>query len=303
MARTGKSFYEVLGVARNAKPIDIERAYARFKAEIEKESSIPDARGDAAMKMAYQTLADPARRAEYDASRATPVVTQKKSAPLAPIVATVVVVAMGIAAYFLFFRAPPAAVKPAALTPGELLEAASPWVGRVLSALMSGEVKPAGLAVAIAPGEMITTCHGIAAGAQLSVALPAGAAKAELARANEELDVCTLAVKDVGAFARMRGAEPRAGEKVYAVVADETRPRELKEARVARAIADPKGAVLELTVAGPLQTGTPVIDSHGLLVGIVTTAHSFGEGLTVAIGPARIAQARGAVTKASAATP
>jgi len=303
MARNGKTLYEVLGVARNAKPIDIERAYARFKAEIEKESSIPNARRDAAMKMAYQTLADPGRRAEYDASLAMPVATQKKSAPLAPIVATVVLVAVGLAAYFLFFRAPPAALKAAALTPGELLEATSPLVGRVQSALMSGEVKLAGIAIAIAPGEMVTTCHGIAAGAQLAVALPTGIAKAELARASEELDVCALAVKEVGAFARIRGRESIAGETLYAVVVEEARPRALREARVARAIADPKGALLELTVATALQTGTPLIDSQGRLVGIVTTPHSFGEGLTVAIGPARIAQARTAVTKANVATP
>ncbi len=160
---------------------------------------------------------------------------------------------------------------------------------------MSGEVKPAGVAVASGEGEMITTCHNLPAGSQLSVLLPTGMGKAELTRANEELDVCTLKVKDIGtAFVKTRGAEPGPGEKIYAVVAEGSRPNELKEARVTKAIADPKGVVLELSVPGPFPTGTPVIDSQGRLVGLVTTPHKFGEGLNVALGSARIAQAKGA---------
>jgi hypothetical protein len=77
-------------------------------------------------------------------------------------------------------------------------------------------------------------------------------------------------------------------------VAEGSRPNELKETRVAKTLTDPKGPVLELKNPGPFPTGTPVIDSQGRLVGLVTTPHAFGEGVTIALGPQRIAQARAA---------
>ena len=290
MAQTNKTLYEVLGVPRNAKATDIGLAYSRFKSEMQKESSVPDARRSALMKMAYETLYDPARRAEYDATLEAPA---KKGVPMLAIGAAVLVLAVGAGAYFKFFLAPEKPAKAAALSAQQLLEATSPFVGRLQSTVMSGEVKPAGVAIATAEGEMITTCHGLPAGAQLSVLLPTGMSKAELARVSEELDVCTLKVKDVGsAFVKLRGGEPGPSEKLYAILAEGSRPNELKETRAAKTIADPKGAVIELTAHSPFPTGSPVIDSQGRLVGLVTTPHSFGEGLTVALGSSRIAQAR-----------
>ncbi len=286
-----KTLYEVLGVPRNAKATDIGLAYQRYRAEMQKESTVPDARRAALMKMAYETLYDRERRAEYDATLEAP---KKRRAPMVAIVAAVVAAVVAAGAFKLL-RAPDKPAKAAALTPQQLLEAASPFVGRLQSTVMSGEVKPAGVAIATAEGEMITTCHSLPAGAQLSVLLPTGMTKAELTRANAELDVCTLKVKEIGnAFVKMRGAEPGPTEKVYAIVAEGSRPNEMKETRVAKSIADPKGAVLELRAPGPFPTGTPLIDSQGRLVGIVTAPHGFGEGLNVALGPSRIAQARAA---------
>ena len=301
MPANHKTLYEVLGVARNAKPTDIGLAYNRFRSEMQKESSVPEPRRAAMMKVAYETLYDPARRAEYDASLEP--ARKAGGKPLVTALIAVLVVAGAIVAYVMFFRpgAKPAAAT--ALTAPQLLEATSPFVGRLQSTVMSGEVKPAGVAIATAQGEMITTCHGLPAGAQLSVLLPTGMAKAELARANAELDVCTLNVKEVGsAVVKVRGAEPGPNEKLYVLVAEGSRPNQLKEARVARTIADPKGAVIELNVPGPFPTGSPVIDSQGRLVGLVTTPHAFGEGLTVALGPARIAQARAAGAAATTAS-
>jgi hypothetical protein len=293
-----KTLYEVLGVPRTAKATDIGLAYSRYKSEMQKESAVPDARRAAMMKVAYDTLYDPAKRAEYDATLEGP--KKKKGAARAVIIAAVVAAIAGAGAWR-FLRPPDKPAKAAALTSEQLLEGVSPFVGRLQSTLMSGEVKPAGVAVATGEGEMITTCHGLPPGAQLAVRLPTGMTKAELARANEELDVCTLKVKEIGnAFAKARGADPGPSEKVYAVVAEGSRSNFLKEARVTRAIADPRGGVLELNLQGALPTGSPVIDSQGRLVGIVTTPHSFGEGLTVALGPTRIAQARAAGAAAAA---
>ena len=301
MAQNNKTrtLYEVLGVPRNAKATDIGLAYQRYKSEMQKESSVPDARRAAMMKVAYETLYDPARRAEYDATLEGP--KKNKRLPVAAIVATIVVVAVGAGAYFKFFRAPEKPAKAAALTTEQLLEGVSPFVGRLQSTVMSGEVKPAGVAIATAEGEMITTCHSLPAGSQLSVLLPTGMTKAELTRASEDLDVCTLKVKDIGAaFVKTRGADPGPGEKLYAIVAEGSRSNQLKEVRVAKSIADAKGAVLELNVPGPFPTGSPVIDSQGRLAGIVTTPHSFGEGLSVALGTSRIAQARASGAAAGA---
>ena len=89
--------YEVLGVPRNAKATDIGLAYQRYKSEMQKESSVPDPRRAAMMKAAYETLYDPERRAEYDATLEGP---KKKGLPVAAIVATIVVVAVGAGAYF-----------------------------------------------------------------------------------------------------------------------------------------------------------------------------------------------------------
>ncbi len=294
-----RTLYEVLGVPCNAKPTDIGLAYQRYKSETQKESSVPDARRAAMMKVAYETLYEPARRADYDETLEGS--RKKKSAPMVAIVAAVVAAVVAAGAYK-FFRAPDKPAKAAALTADQLLEATSPFVGRLQSTVMSGEVKPAGVAIATAEGEMITTCHGIPAGAQLSVLLPTGMARAELTRANAELDICTLKVKEIGAsFVKARGAEPAPGERVYALLAEGSRPTQLKEARVEKAIADPKGAVVQLDKPGPFPTGSPVIDAQGRLVGIVTTPHSFGEGLTVALGSSRIAQARAAGGIATAA--
>src|SRR5260221_4774333 len=104
MAQNNKTLYEVLGVARNAKPIDIERAYKRFRTEIAKESSIPDARRDAMMKVAYETLCDPQARAGYDASLEVPAKAGKKTgaAPVVAIAAALVAVTAGIRAEFIF---------------------------------------------------------------------------------------------------------------------------------------------------------------------------------------------------------
>ncbi|HXM76680.1 MAG TPA: DnaJ domain-containing protein, partial [Thermoanaerobaculia bacterium] len=68
MTNNNKTLYEVLGVARNAKITDIGRAYNRIRSEMQKEASAPSPRFAAMAKVAYETLSDPVRRAEYDAT-------------------------------------------------------------------------------------------------------------------------------------------------------------------------------------------------------------------------------------------
>jgi hypothetical protein len=291
MAQNQKTLYEVLGVTPNAKNTDIGRAYNRFKAAMQKEDAAPDPRRAAMAKVAFETLSDPERRAQYDASLAPGQGAKRK--PVVAALAAIVLLGVAGAAYLMFGRHAPAPAVAGPLEPQQLLQGAAPYVGRLQIALMSGEVRPAGVAIATGAGEMATTCHGLPAGAQLTLTLPGGVSKAEISRANEELDVCLLDVKDPPAdFVKLRGGEPAPGERIYAVLAEGARPNELKQGRIKGAIADPKGALLELDIGGAFPTGTPVLDSRGRLVGLITTPHSFGEGLVVALGAARIEQAR-----------
>ncbi len=286
------TLYEVLGVQRNAKATDIGRAYNRIKAEMQKESAAPDRQRAAMAKGAYETLSDPARREEYD--QALGVLgrpARRGRGGLIGIATAALLVVAGAGYYFL--ARPAERPGESALAPQSILEAVSPHLGRVQGALISGEVRELGTAVAVAQDEMVTTCRGIAAGMQISVRVGDATSKAELARANEDLDICTLTVKGAAAGIKVRRGVPGPSEKIQAVVLDPSGPPQARQVSVARTIEDPKGTVVELKAAAPLANGTPVFDSQARLVGIVTTPHAFGEGLVAALGASRIAQARG----------
>jgi serine protease Do len=311
LANNNRTLYEVLGVSRDAKATDIGRAYSRIKSEMQKETSAPNPRLAAMAKVAYETLSDPGRREEYDATLGSTVLAKrgtKGRSGTAMVVSVVALVAIAGAGYY-FFARPPARVEregEKALSPQEVVLAVAPHLARVQGALVSGEVRDLGIAVATGENEMVTTCRGMAAGMLLTVKGAELASKAELARANEELDICTLTVKGAGPGVKIRSGVPGSKEKIQAVLVNANGQPEARQVSVARAIKDAKGAALELKAAAPLPNGTPAFDAQGRLVGIVVTPHSFGEGLVVALGAARIAQARGGAaseTVADAATP
>ena len=62
------TLYEALGVPEDARGPEITKAYNRLVEEFGKVTTAPDPRREALMRTAYETLLDPARRAEYDAS-------------------------------------------------------------------------------------------------------------------------------------------------------------------------------------------------------------------------------------------
>jgi hypothetical protein len=140
---------------------------------------------------------------------------------------------------------------------------------------------------------MVTTCRGMAAGMLLTVKSGDRTSKAELARANEDLDICTLTVKGAGPGVKIRTGMPSSREQIQAVLVNAEGQPEARQVSVARSIKDAKAAALELRAAVPLPNGTPAFDSQARLVGIVVRPHAFGDGLVVALGTARIAQARG----------
>jgi hypothetical protein len=306
MANDNKTLYEVLGVAHNAKATDIGRAYNRIKAELEKETSAPNPRLAAMAKVAYETLYDPDRRAEYDASLASSAVSKSKAkgrGGTAMVASVVALVAAAGAGYYFFARTPAHGEGEKALSPQEVVQAVTPYLARVQGALLSGEVRDLGVAVATGENEMVTTCRGMAAGMLLTIKGVELAPKAELARANDELDICTLTVKVAGPGVKIRTGVPGPGEKLQAVLANAEGQPEARQVSVVGAIKDAKAEALELKAATPIPNGTPVFDAQARLVGIVVTPHSFGEGLTVALGAARIAQARSAARAPAADAP
>ncbi len=290
------TLYEVLGVSRNAKVTDIGRAYQRIKVEMQRESSVPDPHLAAMAKVAYETLSDPDRREEYDKTLVFGMRAPRKGNAGLVAMVLVAVVAAAAGSYYYFFGRPEArpTERPAeiALTPRQIVEAMAPYLGRVQGALISGEVRELGTAVAVGENEMVTTCRGIAAGVQLAVKVGDSTTRAELARANEDLDICMLAVKGAAAGIKMRSGVPAPAEQLQAIVLAATGPAQARQVSAVRTIENPKGSAIELKAAAPLENGTPVFDSQARLVGIVTTPHEFGDGLVVALGAARIGQAR-----------
>jgi hypothetical protein len=293
MTQNGWTHYDVLGVPRNAKASDIGRAYNRIRAEQRKETTVPDARLLGLAKAAYDTLSDPDLREEYDRALARRRLSAQHRKGV--IVATSLAVVLASGAGYYFASRPEAPSAEETMEPAELLAAVSPQVGRVQIALMSGEVRELGTAVAVGANEMITTCSGMMPGAQLFVKVGENSTKAEMGKATQDLDVCTLSVKDTEGHIRVRTGLPAASEKLHAVFLGPAGKPLLRPASVVRLIDDPQGDIIEIRADMPLPNGTPVFDAHARLAAMVTTSQSSGNGLIVALPGARIVQGRGGV--------
>lgn len=301
---TNQSFYDILGVKRSAKVTDINRAYARLKAEMQKESSIPNPRLAAMAKVAYETLSDPDKRAEYDATLGVLGKPKNKANPAQSIALAVAAIAIAAGAAWYFLRPKPVLERPqdVALTPQQVVDEAAPHVGSVRAAFMSGEVRELGGAVAIAANEMVTPCHGMAAGAQLTVRVGTDSLKADVMRANEALDVCTLSVKGARPGLKIRSTVPDPKEMLQAVILTPTGSVQALQVSVEKAIPDANGPVMSLKTGTALPNGTPVFDAKARLVGMVVAPHAFGEGV-VAMGTARVVKGAGAQPEQAAAAP
>ena len=317
MAAPRQTLYDILGVSRDATSIDIGLAYRSAIAAADR-ATPPDATRQALIQQAHEILSNTARRAAYDASLVTAAekdaakaqaaapdldlgvdeegAEPKRKLPWIPIVGALAVVVIG-AALTLRNPPPPAepkvveAPKPVAPAPAppkpktaaEILSDALPSIGRVLSYDMSGRMTPVGLALAVEPAAMVTTCEGVSAGTQLVVKLGAESHSATLTLTDETLGLCQLLVPGVKLKPlAISPDEARAGDAIGALGANEKGDIALTQGTIKQVRATPGGAVLELSMPiARAGSGGAIFDTYGRVVGIAT--HRQGAGVPTAL--------------------
>lgn len=327
MAAQKKTLYEILGIPQDANSLDIGLAFQRRSSELQR--AVPqDPHAMAFVHEAHEVLADPKRRAAYDASlvtaaekaaaagQATDLVLEgdegdekprsKRYVPLVGAAVAIFVVLFFVLRAGRAPEAPPKAAEPVveapkpappplvALRAHQILPAALLSVGRVMSYEMSGRAVPVGLAVAVEPGAMVTTCHGIAGNSQMVVRYGAESLSANLSATDEVLDLCKLAVTGMNARPiEIAADEAKAGDKIFVLGANAAGDFALTEGTVKSVRIASGVKVLELSVPiAPSASGGAVFDVYGRLVGIATTPHRYGANLNAAISSAWVSQMR-----------
>ncbi len=315
MPQRKKTLYDILGVANDALPIDIGLAYERRLAELQR-AGARDPSEAALLRQAYEVLADAKRREAYDASllsesekaaareqaQAPDLVLEDeegaaKRVRIPPVGIAVGIVALLVIAFSVFHASKPVAPPPPPVAlaspappppqpkqPKDILVEAQKSVGRVQGFEMSGRAVPLGLALAVQPGAMVTTCHGIPAGAQLVVSLGSEMRSAMLLVADESLDLCRLSVDPPLVPIALADHDPKPGDAIYAMGANAQGELALTEGKVKSMIPDSRGPMIELSMpVAPNGSGGPVFDAYGKLVGIATTSQGHGAAVSLAI--------------------
>lgn len=264
MPQDSRTHYDVLGITRNAKAVEVERAYRQLRAEMREEAAAPDPRRALRIQTAYEVLSDPARRAHYDESLHAPRDTgspARRAAWIAGAALTAVVLAVGA---WLALR--PAAVAPR--NPADIAADASLAVGRLQSVGVSGAVTDHGLAFALDEGTLVATCGALAPGAELIVGFAQRKVAARVAA--DGASVCRLAAHGVGSWPlRLRPGLPAKGEKVYAVRLDAAGQAALVEGIVGAAGMRDGSATIEVKGAAEhAPAGGPLLDTQGRVLGI-----------------------------------
>lgn len=326
MAQTKKTLYEILGVEQDATSIDIGLAYQQRSAQLQR-AVPPDANGVALNQQAYEVLSNPQRRAAYDASVITaaeklaaqqqatdfelePEASEEDRRRKLRLLGMVGALALVFVALFFVFRprgpleqpvpqvaqaprpAPPAPLQPR--SEAEILREASLKGGQLLSYSMSGAALPLGMALEVEQNRMVTTCHGVPAGAKLVVKVGAQIHAAELIIFDEQLDLCKLLVPAFGTPPLALAAQDaRLGEKIFAIGIDAKGEMAATPGTVTQIRTTPVGKVMEISVPiQPTSSGAGIFNEQGQLVAIATAPHRYGAGLNIALPVSWIAQMR-----------
>jgi S1-C subfamily serine protease len=140
---------------------------------------------------------------------------------------------------------------------------------------------------------LVTTCHGLKAGAQLVAKIEPRSIATRVSVVDEALDVCKLSGEDVGSRPLRIGDDAKAGDKVYAVRADAQGKLDLVDGTVKELFATPQGKVIEVTMPISAEmSGGPVLDTYGRIVGVATAPHAYGAGRNIALPVGWIKEAR-----------
>lgn len=329
MAQPKKTLYQILGVPRDASAADIGLAHEMKSAEVQR-ANPPDPSAVSLVNQAHEILSNPARRAAYDASLASAAekaaAAQQSPAPDLELEggdededrkrklrlgAMVGGMALILIVLFLAFRpkapAPPPAEPvaeapkpppPRLRTAAEVLADASTSGGKLMSYSMSGTATPVGIALAIEPGQVVTTCHGLPAGSKLVVKVGAQMHPADLNITDEELDLCRLSVAGFTTPPlKLAREDAKAGDKIFAVGVDAKGELAAVEGTVSQVRATARGKVLEVSM--PIAAGASgggIFDQQGQLVGIATAPHAFGAGLNIALPVSWVTEMRSRTT-------
>jgi hypothetical protein len=318
MAHPKKTLYEILGVDRDANPLDIGLAHERRVKEMQR-AVPPDPSAEALIQQAFEVLSDQKRRAAYDAQLLTAaertaaaeqattdleIEAEEPKRKLSPLHLGGIAVVCAVIAFFAFKPAPEApqpekvvvAAKPAPPPPPkprtalEVLGNSATSIGRVMVYSMSGSATQIGLAVSTEPATMITTCHAIAAGGKLVVRVGKDQFPADLTITDEALDLCRLSLPGFATPPlKLSTEEPKAGDRIYTLSLDGKGDITSAEGTV-KAI---RGNLIEIsTPIAADATGAGVFDQYGALLGIATAPHDQGANVHLAIPSSAIAQMR-----------
>jgi len=272
MADPRETHYETLGVPRDARILDIQRAHDRFVADLPKAETPPDPRRERRIRDAFAVLSDPARREAYDASLvalADGRARQKRGIAL--------VLGSAVAAFvagIIGWNALKSSVKPppsvAARPVAEIAAEAGRALGRVEAYDLSGRVMPLGFGVAVEAGSMAVACPTLGAGAQIKVHNGPRAVSARVTHKSEPLGLCRIAVEGSGAASPLpvANAVPGVGAKVFAATLDVAGDARLVEGQVKRVWTEGARTLIESTGAGPGTEGAVLLDAAGRVLGV-----------------------------------
>jgi hypothetical protein len=297
MVERKETLYDVLGVPRDAKVTDINRAYNRNKSQVTRDDAAPDMKREARIRQAYETLTDPDRREAYDQSLVIP--DRKHSSRIRGIVIGIVGVA--IAGGWLFFMRGPAEPVAKARVSEEILNDVSISIAKVQSIDLSGTTTPVGEAFAIGENILVSACTGITPTSQLVVAIPTTPPRqvpARILSIDDDIGLCRLVARGTGSRPLVLSrTEAKAGDLVYAAKVNPQGKLALSQSTVKRVVLEPRVKVIEAGVSAP--NGAPLLDAQGQLLAVATKA----DGKYVSVPPLWITEALDPFKEEKAPTP